>query len=289
MTRITHVLCPIDFSEFSRHAVDHAAAIARWYRARLTVLYVAVVRPELELPAISMSDEERAQVIAHIRRFVSHVSSGVPIEARVEEGFSVHEEVLRQAELMGANLLVVGSHGRSGFERLLLGLVTERLLHKAQCPTLVVPRRAADVDPDAPVQFRRILCPVDFSRARTVHWPTRRWQTRLGASTVVNVIEIPPELREPPAPEGIDVDCVRAAAEADCLQRLRHLIPESARRRETIETGVREGAAYREILKLAVEGQADLIVMGVHGRGAVDLLVFGSNTARSSALPIVPC
>jgi nucleotide-binding universal stress UspA family protein len=282
MTKITHVLCPIDFSEFSRHAVDHAVAIARSYRARLTVLFVAAVRPELELPAIPMSDEDRAQVIAQMRRFVSHVSSDVAIEVRVEEGFTVHEEVLRQAELIGADLLVVGSHGRSGFERLLLGSVTERLLHKAQCPTLVVPRRAADVDPDAPVQFQRILCPVDFSESsnRALAYAIDLADETGAHLTVVTVIEIPPELREPPAPEGIDVDRVRAAAEADCLQRLRHLIPESARRRGTVETGVREGAAYREILKLAVEGHADLIVMGVHGRGAIDLVVFGSNTAR---------
>jgi nucleotide-binding universal stress UspA family protein len=47
-----------------------------------------------------------------------------------------------------------------------------------------------------------------------------------------------------------------------------------------VETAVGEGAAYHEILKLAAEGHADLIVMGVHGCGAIDLLVFGSNTAR---------
>jgi nucleotide-binding universal stress UspA family protein len=98
--------------------------------------------------------------------------------------------------------------------------------------------------------------------------------------TVVNVIEVPPELREHSFREGIDVDRVRAAAEADCLRRLRQLIPDEARTQCTVETAVREGAAYHEILKLAAEGHADLIVMGVHGRGAIDLLVFGSNTAR---------
>jgi nucleotide-binding universal stress UspA family protein len=282
MTKITHVLCPIDFSEFSRHGVDHAAAIARWYRARLTVLYIFAVRPAVELPPVAMSDEDRARALADIRRFVRQVPPDIPLEARVDEAFSVHEGILREAESMGADLLVVGSHGRSGFERLLLGSVTERLLHKALCPTLVVPRRAPDKDPDAPVQFRRILCPVDFSESsnRALAYATNLADETAAHLTVVNVIEIPPELHAPSLPEGIDVDSIRAAAEADCLRRLRQLVPDGARRRGTVETTVREGAAYREILKLAAEGQADLIVMGVHGRGAIDLLVFGSNTAR---------
>jgi nucleotide-binding universal stress UspA family protein len=282
MTKITHVLCPIDFSEFSRHAVDHAAAIARWYRARLTVLYIFAARPEVELPPVAISDEDRAQALGDIRHFVRQVPPDIPLEARVEEAFSVHEGILRQAESIGADLLVVGSHGRSGFERLLLGSVTERLVHKAQCPILVVPRRAPDKDPDAPVQFRRILCPVDFSESsnRALAYAINLADETAAHLTVVNVIEIPPELHESSLPEGIDVDRVRAAAEAECLRRLRQLIPDEAKRRGTVETVVREGAAYREILKLAVAGQTDLIVMGVHGRGAIDLLVFGSNTAR---------
>ncbi len=147
---------------------------------------------------------------------------------------------------------------------------------------MVVPRRAPDKDPDEPVQFRRILCPVDFSETsnRALAYAMSLAEETAAHLTVVNVIEVPPELREHSFSEGVDVDRIRAAAEADCLSRLRQLIPDEARQRCTVETAVREGVAYREVLKLAAEGDADLIVMGVHGRGAIDLLVFGSNTAR---------
>ena len=50
MIQIRNILCPVDFSEFSRHAVDHAAAIARWYEARLTVLYIFPNLPAMDLP-----------------------------------------------------------------------------------------------------------------------------------------------------------------------------------------------------------------------------------------------
>ena len=98
--------------------------------------------------------------------------------------------------------------------------------------------------------------------------------------TVLHVIEVPPELREHPVSGDFDVDRVRAAAEAESLRRLRELIPADARTSCTAETAVREGAAYREILKVAAERSADLIVMGVQGRRAINLLIFGSNTAR---------
>ena len=74
------------------------------------------------------------------------------------------------------------------------------------------------------------------------------------------------------------------------IAELHELIPESARTRSTVETAVIEGRAYRDILRHASERQSDLIVMGVHGRGALDLLVFGSTThhvIRGSACPVL--
>jgi nucleotide-binding universal stress UspA family protein len=96
----------------------------------------------------------------------------------------------------------------------------------------------------------------------------------------LHVIEVPPELRDVAGPAGIDVDALRAAAEAEALRRLRELISPEARTYCTIETAVREGAPHREILKMAADRHTDLIVMGVQGRGAIDLAMFGSNSAR---------
>jgi nucleotide-binding universal stress UspA family protein len=63
MTGIYRILCPIDFSDFSRHAFDHAAAIARWYDARLSVLYVSISRSSMDLPPLVMTDADREQVL----------------------------------------------------------------------------------------------------------------------------------------------------------------------------------------------------------------------------------
>ena len=96
--------------------------------------------------------------------------------------------------------------------------------------------------------------------------------------TLLHAIEMPPELRENPLAPDFDIDRMHAAAEAEALRRLRDLIPDHAKTYCAVETAVVEGRAYRRLLQRAAEQRADLIVMGVHGRGAIDLLVFGSTT-----------
>lgn len=68
MIPITHVLCPIDFSDISQHALAHAAAIARWYEARLTVFYVFVNLPTVEGPPLVLDDTDRERLIGQIGR-----------------------------------------------------------------------------------------------------------------------------------------------------------------------------------------------------------------------------
>jgi universal stress protein A len=118
---------------------------------------------------------------------------------------------------------------------------------------MVVPPGASDRLPGEPVQFRRILCPVDFSDAslRALTYATNMAEEADARLTALHVIEMPPELREKPLSEGFEVDSIRAAAEAAGLQRLREVIPAEAHTYCTVETAVREGAAYREILKVA--------------------------------------
>ena len=78
-------------------------------------------------------------------------------------------EILDEAVSGKADLLTVGTHGRSGFERLVLGSVTEKLLRKAGCPVLTVPRHNPEAVPAGPELFKRILC-HRFLRVRWRHF-----------------------------------------------------------------------------------------------------------------------
>ena len=96
--------------------------------------------------------------------------------------------------------------------------------------------------------------------------------------TIVHVIDISPELREAAEEAGFPIAQVRINTEASCRLRLEALVPDSVRVYSAVDTVVAEGKPATEILRLADERHADLIVMGVHGRGAADLLLFGSKT-----------
>lgn len=295
MVQIRRVLCPVDFSDFSRHALHHAAAVAEWYESELIVLHVFANLPSVDVPPTQLSDGAREVLVTEMRRFVGQRPSGLSVKVVVQEALDVRYEILAQTEALKADLLVIGSHGRSGFERLLLGSVTEKVMRMAPCPVMVVPPRAPDAERSGPVYVGkpRILCPVDFSAGSlsALEYAMSLAEEADANLTVLHAIEVPPELREHiPITGDINIDQIHAAAQATSLQRLRELIPLSVRTYCNVETVVREGAAYRHILQLAGERSIDLIVMGVQGRGALDLFVFGSETAhviRAATCPVL--
>jgi nucleotide-binding universal stress UspA family protein len=279
MIRIAHVLCPVDFSEISRRALDHAAALAHWYEARLTVLNVFPVMPAMDVPPLVLDDKGREEITGGLRRFTEAVPSAVSLELRVQQAESIHEAIRGQALSLGVDLLVMGSHGRSGFKRILLGSVTERVIRHAPCPTMIVPARAHDVVPEGPVRFRTILCPVDFSdhSIHAVEYAVNLAEEADAELHLLHVIALPPELQE----VASSFEDVRSHVEGDRLRRLNALIPSGdASKNCTVETALREGVVHREILAAAEEQSSDLIVMGAQGRGTVEAAIFGSNTAR---------
>jgi nucleotide-binding universal stress UspA family protein len=292
MTRITHILCPVDYSEIAQHAVDHASAIAGWYDARLTLLHVFANLPTMDLPPLVLEDADRARLMTDMRKMAVRVPGQVPLDFRIQEAGYVHEEIIAQLAATHADLLVLGTHGRSGFQRLFLGSVTEKVIRKAACPTLVVPPRAADVAPDAPVQFRRILCPIDFSESSldALAYAITMAEEADARLTLLNVVEIPQILSQEPTVLELDLTGIREAAVADARRRLHGLIPEHARAYCTVETAVVEGRSHQEILRQAGEQGSDLVVMSVHGRGVIERMIFGSTThhvIRAAACPVL--
>ena len=286
------VLCPIDFSDTSHHALAHAAAIARWHDAQLTILYVFPYLPAMELPPLPLEDVDRARTLARMREFAAIVPRDVHVDCQVQEAQLVHEAIARQVEATQADMLVMGTHGRSGFQRLLLGSVTEKVIRNVKCPALIVPPRAHDIAPDTPVQFHRILCPTDFlaSSLKALEYAIGMAEETDAQLTLLHVVEMLAALGEEPLVADDQFARLRLATIADARRRLNDLIPDDARAYCTIDAVVVEGRAYKQILCHAKESRTDLIVMGVHGRGAIDLLLFGStvqHVLRASTCPVL--
>ena len=287
------VLCPIDFSDTSHHALAHAAALARWHDAQLTILYVFPYLPAVDLPPLPLEDVDRASTLARMREFAAIVPRDVRVDCQLQEAQLVHEAIARQVEATQADMLVMGTHGRSGFQRALLGSVTEKVIRNVKCPALIVPPRAPDIAPDTPVQFHRILCPTDFleSSLKSLEYAISVAEETDAQLTLLHVVEMLAALGgQEPLVADDQFARLRLATIADARRRLNDLIPDDARAYCTIDAVVVEGRAYKQILCHAKESRADLIVMGVHGRGAIDLLLFGStvqHVLRASTCPVL--
>ena len=295
MMPLTRLLCPVDLSDCSRHALVHAAAIAKRYDASMAVLLVVPpatpLLPAADLgpyPLIVFTPEDLARLREELEKFVKDFAGDVPFAVEIVEGRVVPEIVRRAADLP-ADLIVMGTHGRSGFEHLMLGSVTERVLVKAACPVLTVPPRASDTL-DADGLFTRILCGVDFSPASMKALDVAaRLATDAGARlSVAHVLEQFP-IDEPVTMGGPGTPEHDRVAASVARSRLREAIPESVRARGPFTELVAEGKAYHEILRLAEEDRADLIVIGAHG-SAGGLHVFGSTTnqvVRRATCPVL--
>jgi nucleotide-binding universal stress UspA family protein len=302
MIELQRILCPVDFSDFSRRALDHAIAIATWYESTITVLHVCTVVPVAAyapgsgvLPSAALTREDREALLDAMKRFVEGgAAENIPIELDIAEG-SAATEILAKAEAVPADLLVMGTHGRSGFERLVLGSVTERVLRKAACPMLTVPEGVAAAVPVPPVPFKRIVCAIDFSDCsmHALHYAMSLAQEADARLTVVHVIELPPDVpREAheTVPGPRDLQGYIAMVEEDSRARLKDAVPDSVRAYCAVDTVLAKGKPYREILRVAEEHHADLLVVGVHGRGVVDRLLFGSTAqhlVRQASCPVL--
>jgi nucleotide-binding universal stress UspA family protein len=218
----------------------------------------------------------------------------VPIEVDVGEG-NPATEILAKSTAMSSDLLVLGTHGLSGFDRLLLGSVTEKVLRKSACPVLSVPSHAPDMVPVAPALFRRILCAVDFSKCSlyALRYALSLAQEANASLIVLNVLELPVgPSSDPQAPAALPHGLLEyvVAVESNRRNELVALVPDESRAYCNVETRLVEGKPYQEILRVADEELIDLIVMGVRGRGAADLLLFGStvqHVVRQAPCPVL--
>lgn len=287
MITLRHILCPVDLSEPSRRALQHAVSLAGWYEASLEVLYVDTTLPMEGLSefgdfaiarATTLDVPSATRAADDVRTFVDRAACRTPVNVVVEQSTHVEGAILERARALPADLIVMGSHGRSGVQRLLLGSVTEHVLRAAGCPVLVVPPHDA-VAPSA-VSFKTIVCAIDFSDSSltALTWALSLAKEADARLSLLHVIEVPPELRASAVVTDREIDALHAAFEADTLDRLRALIPDHASDYCSVETATASGAAGHAILAFAKSRHADLIVMGAQGQHAIERLVFGSKT-----------
>ena len=293
MRQINRILCPVDLSDSSRHAIAHAVMMAHWYNARITALHVCnpVIVPSTGFvvagtPSVAvLTQDEVKEVRAQIVRWFGSGETE-QIDFVIGNGH-VANCVLDRALSLPADLIVMGTHGAGGFEHLVLGSVAEKVLRKATCPVMTVPPQLRTT---SKIPFKRLLCPVDFSDSSlsALQFAFSIAQEGDAQLTILHVFEWPGD--EALTSSLINIAGYRRQLEHDASEKLHALVPDSVRDWCRPSTRTAHGKAYREILIAATEENVDLIIMGVHGRNALDLMLFGSTTnhvVRRATCPVL--
>lgn len=140
-----HILVPIDGSDTSLAAVDKAAEFAKAFNAKITVVQVMALDPYIAAEYISAAQTN--DMIERARRAIlddlataktKFAEFGVEVETKLLEGQVVHRELVQAAQDLAADLIIIGSHGRTGLKKLFLGSVAQNVLNDVQIPVLVV-------------------------------------------------------------------------------------------------------------------------------------------------------
>jgi nucleotide-binding universal stress UspA family protein len=294
MPLIRNILCAVDVSDASGQVMQHAGALASAHEAALLVVYVfhppAALRLALPQYAGEMLDSAaRTELLADLDELAEPLRQrGLSVHTRICEGRPVRE-IVRAAETQEADLIVMGTRGRSGIGRLVLGSVAEETVRSAGCPVLTVPPGVAEhTVEDSMVSFEHILCPIDFSpeSMAALDMAISVAEPAGGTVRVLHVVEWF-DRGQLERHRLLNAPDYPGQAVQDAQDRLRSPIRRSARCEINVLDVVVAARPYTAVLREAEAHRTDLIALGVRGSGSADLLISGSTTNR--VLREAPC
>jgi len=272
------ILVPTDGSEHADRAAEHALALAAAFDAEVHVLAVADVRAAAGLFSAGGVDSEFVERIeARAREHATatgDLAGDRAVETAVRRG-DPSDVILEYAADVDADLLAMGTHGRSGVDRALAGSVTEHVLRRADIPVLTARTTERSAVGDG---YDDVLVPTDgseWAEAAVDHAVAiaERTNARVHAVSVVDIGDISAAEY---APTRELLDHMRDMAQGATDQVARRANEAGV----DVTTGVREGRPSAEILDYAAAEGVDLVAMGTRGHGGIRRLLLGSTTER---------
>ena len=253
---LRNILMAVDFSPSSNAAVLYASAIARRYGSRIYLAHVIrpdiyqLVSPEALGTVLDQAHHDAEQHMSKI--LISGRLRGIQHQVLLGQGelWTVFSRLIEEHEI---DLVVSGTHGRTGLEKMLIGSVAEKVFRLSPCPVMTVGPRASGMVPDE-VEFRHVLLATDFTAAadHATAYALSLAQEHQAELTLLHVVEHAPEAGRPAVPT--------------IVEQLEALVPPDAELWCTPACTVEFGSPADGILKAAEEHKADLIVLGVRYR-----------------------
>jgi nucleotide-binding universal stress UspA family protein len=276
MVRFRKILCPVDFFKPSKRAFEFAVKFAANYDAQVHALHVvAPVIPAAYGAPFSVADltaDLQKESVRLLQKLKSEAAkSGVRVTTEVRLG-DIDLEIRRTVDAQGVDLVILGTHGRRGFERLVMGSVTERMLRHCPVPLITVGpgRKGASTPPN----IRRILVTTDFSAGThdAMAYAFSIAQECQAKVTLLHVVH--------------DIAADIAAKYREQLWRgieteLKKLVPKEALDWCDVETRIEPGVPYVFIPQFLKSEKFDLLVMNIHGKNMLDRALLGSTAERT--------
>jgi nucleotide-binding universal stress UspA family protein len=265
------ILCPTDFSEPATLALHYANEIAVCFDATLMVLYADFFIPPPYFTSGQMAEmvkeisisrqAAREHLTAYVRR---GIGEGTRVETILVESPPM-AAIMETAATKNADLIVMGSHGRSGFNRMTLGSVTERVLHEVDRPLLTVRVKEGGPEPER-ISINRILCPVNL--------------TAVAHLALAHAVAIAECFRADLQVVHVIERAIDEEEEKKEVDRLCTWVPPDVRSRCGVKEFIEKGEAAERILAAAAVQSCDLIVLGAQHKRFVDTTVIGMTTTR---------
>lgn len=304
MLPLKTILCPTDFSDFSFEALKKGAELAYRFGAELCVLHVM---PELQnspqvtpfsdfagaTPSVFEGDTRAGAEHALAAFIQRHHLDDLRVRALVKRGHPA-DEIVSAAREEGADLIVLATHGLTGWRGQIFGSVAEKVLRIAPCPVLI--KRVDGEAQEDKSTIEKILCSTDFSEPSLAALSVAgQWASSYGAELcllhVVAPIETPGLF--------LSKELIEAAAQTEAVQRLQQVLQERLPGLAKTRAIVKLGSAADQIAAACREEEADLLVLATHGASGwraatsgtpLEHLLFGSvatNALRLTNCPIL--
>lgn len=251
------LLVATDGSEFAKTAVRGAINLAGICSSKLIAISLVKTNLEFESVVPQVIEKEEKEAREHLESIKNEASSkGILCETIISLSDEPYYDIVNQASKSKANIIIMGTHGRTGIKRLMMGSVTAKVIGHAPCNVLVLPL-------DAKVECRNVLIATDGSKysdaaASVAIGIAKRCGSNLA---VISVASSDSEISSASA----NVKKVTDASENESIK---------------TEPIVTRGTPYEVITATAKKKKADLIVMGSHGRKGFERLLMGSVTER---------
>jgi nucleotide-binding universal stress UspA family protein len=286
---------PLDFSGESLRALDFALPLARRFGARVHFLHVCEGARRFSTVATSPVLWSEAEAKRHLADEVEFAFGTRPRSDHCHLRIgNPHQEIIAAAEELDANLIVIATHGHSGFKQLTLGSTTDNIIRHARCPVLVVrePTRGPIMTAAKSIVLQKILVPVDFSDcAREGARYASVFATAVGANLLLlHVVRSPDYMvatgkaADPNWPQLLETAILQADSKLDEMMNFLPLVGISCDRE------IEVGSPVDRLTRASARREVDMIIASTHGYSGLHHALLGSvaeQLVRSARCPVL--